>query len=80
MKFCVKITLIVFVILFSMHASGLAADKGKFSMDPKKNNGIKWRIGYYEGGEYINYQVNLVATIKGLMNLGWIKAMEIPPQ
>ncbi len=45
-----------------------------------KPDGGKWRIGYYEGGEYINYQQNLVATIQGLMDLGWIEPLPIPAQ
>ena len=58
----------------------LAADKGNFSTTPKTNNGKKWRIGYYEGGEYIDYQVIFSATIRGLMQLGWVEQAEIPPQ
>lgn len=76
---------IVFVLLvlvsFTLtHAVAFAADKGDFSTAPCKNNGKKWRIGYYEGGEYNDYQLTLMATIKGLMDIGWIEAAEIPPQ
>lgn len=57
-----------------------AADNGDFSVEPKTNNGEPWRIGYYEGGEYIEYQKVLIATTKELMALGWIEMPEIPPQ
>lgn len=36
------------------------------------NNGRKWRIGYYEGGEFINYPANLKAIADGLADLGWM--------
>jgi ABC-type uncharacterized transport system substrate-binding protein len=44
---------------------------------PITNHGKKWRVGYYEGGSYINYPANLRAIAKGLTELGWIE--EIPP-
>ncbi|MCP3942184.1 MAG: ABC transporter substrate-binding protein [Desulfobacteraceae bacterium] len=49
-----------------------------FSTQPVKNNGEKWRIGYYEGGEYYDYKGVFIATIKGLMELGWIEKANIP--
>lgn len=44
---------------------------------PITNHGKKWRVGYYEGGPYINYPANLRAIAKGLSKFGWIE--EIPP-
>lgn len=38
----------------------------------------KWRIAYYEGGEYKDYHQTLVAVIEGLMSLGWMAEQEIP--
>ncbi|MEM7209218.1 MAG: ABC transporter substrate binding protein [Pseudomonadota bacterium] len=55
-----------------------AADKGFFSTEPKDNEGKKWRIGYYEGGEYIAYQKHLINTVKGLMELGWLEKTQVP--
>ena len=80
MKTFKKILLVVFVLGFMLNMAVLAADKGNFSMTPATNNGKKWRVGYYEGGEYIDYQVIFIATIKGLMQLGWIEQADIPPQ
>ncbi len=63
-----------------------AAPKPKSAEDdaamttPRMNNGKRWRIAYYEGGEYINYQMVLAATIRGLMKLGWIEPAALPPQ
>ena len=75
-----KIVMILIVCIFATSTAGFAADKGIFKTTPKLKDGKKWRIGYYEGGEYIDYQVIFTATIKGLMQLGWIKQTDIPPQ
>jgi ABC-type uncharacterized transport system substrate-binding protein len=58
----------------------LAADKKIFSMEPTTNHGKKWRIAYYEGGPYIDYQQIFTETVRGLMHLGWIETAELPPQ
>jgi ABC-type uncharacterized transport system substrate-binding protein len=75
-----KVGLVVCILSFILNLTALAADKGNFSTNPTTKNGKKWRIGYYEGGEYIDYQVIFIATVKGLMQLGWIEQNEIPPQ
>jgi ABC-type uncharacterized transport system substrate-binding protein len=43
-----------------------------------KPNGDKWRIGYYESGDYEEYPLVLQATAEGLQKLGWIKLPPIP--
>ncbi len=48
--------------------------------DPITNRGEKWRIGYYEGGEYVDYQKVLTETIKGLIQLGWLETAALPEQ
>ncbi|BBB27613.1 ABC transporter substrate-binding protein [Amphritea japonica] len=55
-------------------------DKGVFSTKPVMNGDQRWRIGYFEGGEYIDYQKILIETVKGLMQTGWIDKAEIPDQ
>ena len=45
----------------------------QFSTAPVLDNGKKWKIAYYEGGSHGNYYHYLEATIKGLMELGWIE-------
>lgn len=67
-------------ILCGVLGSTLAADKGNFSTKPTTNKGKKWRIGYFEGGEFINYQKTLIATVKGLMAIGWMEKAQIPSQ
>lgn len=53
-----------------------AADDGDLS--PVLNKGRKWRIGYYEGGPYINYPANLRAIAAGLAELGWMAPLTLP--
>lgn len=48
-------------------------------LTPVFNNGRKWRIGYYEGGSYINYPANLQAIAEGLADLGWMKRPQKAP-
>ncbi|MCP5150206.1 MAG: ABC transporter substrate-binding protein [Ectothiorhodospiraceae bacterium] len=70
-----------FVIALAIATFGVsAADKGEFALTPVANAGTKWRVGYYEGGEYIDYQKTLMETVRGLMKLGWIETAEIPAQ
>ena len=69
---CIGILLVAFPTLGS--------DKAVFSEKPVTHNGQKWRIGYYEGGEYIDYQKIFTETVRGLMKLGWIEYAEIPEQ
>lgn len=57
-----------------------AEEKGNFGTEPVANGDYKWRIGYYEGGEYIDYQKTLTETIRGLMKLGWMEVVDIPKQ
>ena len=71
---CLILTLLFFA------GSAIATTQKTFSTTPVTNQGKKWRIGYYEGGNYIDYQKIFMATIKGLMQLGWIEETQLPPQ
>ena len=48
-----------------------------FGTSPVLNGGKKWRIVFYEGGPHANYYHYLEATIRGLMNLGWIEKSDL---
>jgi ABC-type uncharacterized transport system substrate-binding protein len=50
----------------------------RYRTAPITNHGEKWRVGYYEGGAYINYPANLRAIAKGLAELGWIEDIGKP--
>jgi len=75
-----KFLILLFGFVFLAQVPALAAVQDQFGTAPKTNGGEKWRIGYYEGGEYIDYQLIFTETIKGLMKLGWIEQAPIPPQ
>jgi len=80
MKALTKLIAVFVVFIFLPNASASAADKEIFSTAPRMNDGKKWRVGFYEGGPYTDYQKTFVATVNGLMELGWIEKTEIPPQ
>lgn len=73
-----KITIFLVVCIFAIGTAGFAADKGSFKTTPKLNDGKKWRIGYYEGGPYIDYQLIFAETVKALMKSGWIEEAVLP--
>ena len=66
------------ISLFWLSSAVFAADHGNFSVDPVKNNGQKWRIGYLEGGPFDEYQDTLKAFVGGLMEIGWVEQQEFP--
>ncbi|MDD2390684.1 MAG: ABC transporter substrate binding protein [Desulfobacterales bacterium] len=80
MKIVKKMIAVLVFGLFCFYLPASAADRIDFSTTPKTNHGKMWRIAYYEGGKYDDYQKTLVATIKGLMELGWIETEALPPQ
>ncbi len=71
-----EIVLLTLLILFFLPQGLLAVVRPTF---PVTNNGKKWRIGYYEGGSYINYPANLKALAEGLVQLGWLKKSILTP-
>ncbi len=73
-----KIFLFVMVLIVTQ-LQAFAADKSIFSTAPNTNNGQKWRLAYYEGGPYADYQLIFAETIKALMKMGWIEDELLPP-
>ena len=69
-----------YLLLLSLLAPlcGFADDRGFYPTTPLLNNGQKWRIGYCEGGPYLDYRQNLVETVRALMAMGWVEAADIP--
>jgi len=80
MKFLRQALAVLLASFVFVVTSAAAGEKGIFSTAPVMNEGEKWRIGYYEGGEYIDYQKIFVETVRGLMKLGWIEMEDIPEQ
>ncbi len=73
-----KITIFLIIFIFATSTAGFAADKGIFKTTPNLKDGKKWRVGYYEGGPYIDYQLIFAETIKALMAMGWIEKALLP--
>lgn len=71
-KFKILLLTISFLFIFSFPL--IAGDK-RFSTSPihSPSKYKKWRIGYFQGGEYADYRDTLLATIDGLIELGWIE-------
>lgn len=40
----------------------------------------KWRIGYVDSGDYVDYQLTLAETVDGLELLGWLRFAEPRPE
>ncbi|WP_173179844.1 ABC transporter substrate-binding protein [Desulfosarcina ovata] len=56
-----------------------AAESNPFSTKPTTHHGLKWRIGYLEGGPYSNYPLNLKALVAALADLGWVETVDSIP-
>ena len=72
-----KITAMTLLIGLGMQTIPATAQDA-YSTKPVTNHGKKWRIGYYEGGSYINYPINLRTIVAGLAELGWMDPVAIP--
>ncbi len=49
-----------------------------FSSKPQAKPEQRWRIAYYQGGDYNSYYDYLYATTEGLIQLGWIEPLSLP--
>lgn len=78
MKFIFSIIICMMVSLSVSLQSLPAAQDDHFPVTPTLNNGQKWRIAYYQGGDYGSYQKSLIALAQGLMRLGWIEKATPP--
>jgi ABC-type uncharacterized transport system substrate-binding protein len=70
--------IIAAAILITLGMQVMTIDAKASSTKPVTNHGKKWRIGYYEGGAYINYPGNLKAIVAGLVDLGWMAPVAFP--
>ena len=52
----------------------------EFPVTPKLHDGARWKLGYYEGGQYADYEVILKQTVRGLIKLGWMEPLEMSPE
>jgi ABC-type uncharacterized transport system substrate-binding protein len=68
-----KTLCVLFSIILLLSASFTFAEN-----DPIANKGKKWRIGYYEGGPYEEYQDEFVSIIAGFVKLKWMAKLKHP--
>ena len=80
MRVFAKLLAVTLAIALLANSPVSAKSDKQYGVAPRTNKGKKWRIGYHEGGDYSDYQKVLIATVQGLMELGWMEKMEIPPQ
>ena len=66
------------LVISCLLGTGAGAWAGLNSVEPPQSVDRKSRIGYLEGGEFPDYQVILLTTVKGLIELGWIEPLELP--
>ncbi len=77
-----KNTLLLLVIIVLVIILGIVAliqfSPKVHSVIPHSNGDHPWKIGYYEGGSFIDYTLSLRGLVKGLSDLGWIDPITIP--
>ncbi len=73
---CRNLVVGLFCLALLLHFADAAGGADRSGTAPTTNKGKRWRIGYYEGGSYINYPANLKAIARGLAELGWMEATE----
>lgn len=67
--------LVVFLIGFVVY---IIRYGDHYLTQPATNGGEKWRLAYYEGGDYVDYAGGLRGLVHGLIELGWISELELP--
>ena len=77
-KYVSFMKMISFVLLFILPVVACAGSKKEYKLAPTTKNGEKWRIGFYEGGRYVKYQLHLREISNGLAELGWMQEIDIP--
>lgn len=72
--------LLLTLLLWISAPPAQAGDGTTVPTTPVLQDGGKWRIGYYEGGQYPDYEVVLKAIVRGLVDLGWMEPLDDPPE
>jgi len=76
MKQQIKRTFIWLVLCCTVLMASVNAEN--FSSRPQAQPEKRWRIVYYQGGDYKHYYEYLYAMSKGLSQLGWIEPLSLP--
>ncbi len=73
-----KICCCLLYLLFSVSLAWAARDDGFDPRPTADHFGPRFRIGYLEGGPYMDYQKSFRGFSAGLVELGWIEPIDIP--
>jgi ABC-type uncharacterized transport system substrate-binding protein len=68
------ISVVLLSLVIWLHWITAVESAENYQTAPTSRKGEKWRIGYCEGGPYVNYPANLIAIARGLAQLGWMDA------
>jgi len=67
-----------FTLLLCCTVLTASVNAENFSSSPQAQPEKRWRIAYYQGGEYKDYYDYLHATTEGLIQLGWVEPLSLP--
>jgi hypothetical protein len=76
LKKCLFITIL---FVFCSVASSEAVNENEVAPAPRLKDGLKWRIGYCESKNFVNYPATFNALIQGLTQLGWLTGTDNLP-
>ncbi len=77
-KNILSILILLVLIVTAILISVFVINSDKYELSPiKKADGSKWVIGYYEGGQYVDYFFHIIAFINGLIEDGWIEKIDL---
>ncbi len=74
-----KCLLITILLVFYSVASSEAVNENEIAPAPRLKDGLKWRIGYCESKNFVNYPATFNALIQGLTQLGWLTGTDNLP-
>ncbi len=74
-------TLVSGLLLMATAPTATAGSRdSEYSVSPQAPRSERFRIAYYEGGQYADYEVILKQTVRGLIKLGWMEPLEMAPE
>ncbi len=77
MRLSDKVLFNITIIIFLSVSIGFASDKKTYPTSPPSQPIKKCHIVYLEGGPYKTYPKALIATVEGLIKLGWIETIAV---
>ena len=74
-----RVWILVLVSLFWVIIPVRAADDA-ISTSPQTHDGKKWRVAYYEAGNFANYNEMLASIVVSLGKIGWLTGLQDFPE